>query len=323
MQKSIIEKMNNWGASKTPFLFIVDFESLNPLVFPLSEIPSGILFNINNKKNYRHKSIKKALDFKINKSDFQKYKTSFDQVLKEIHHGNSYLLNLCTKTEIEMNYSLQEVFYSSHAKYKLYVDYLDHHFTVFSPEIFIQIRKNRIYAHPMKGTIDADILDAEKILMQDPKEQAEHYTIVDLLRNDLSMVAKDVIVKKYRYLDSLSTNQKNLLHTSSKISGKLPADYHKNIGNILNTILPAGSICGAPKQKTVQIIKQVEEHQRGYYTGIMGYFDGERLDAGIMIRYIEQSGKKFYYKSGGGITFRSDVHEEYEELNQKIYVPTH
>ncbi len=321
MQKSIIEKMNNWGSEKTPFLFIIDFETNNPLVFPLDDIPQGILFKINKKKNYRKKKIKKKLDFNFIKSDFNTYQKSFNHVIKEINLGNSYLLNLCTRTEVVTNYSLKEVFHASSAKYKLFIDYKKHHFTVFSPEIFIQIRKNRIYSHPMKGTIDADIIDAEEKLLQNPKEQAEHFTIVDLIRNDLSMVSKEVRVKKYRYLDRLQTNKKTLLHTSSIISGKLPDDYHHSIGDILNTLLPAGSISGAPKRKTIEIINQTEVSNRGYYTGVMGYFDGERLDAGIMIRFIEQVEDKFYYRSGGGITYRSDCTDEYNELNHKIYVP--
>lgn len=313
--------MNKFGASKSPFLFIIDFECKKPLVFRIDEIPNGILYSINSKSNYRKKSIKKPLEFDFYPPTFDVYQSSFNNVIKEIQYGNSYLLNLCTKTEVKFNYSLEEIFYASKAKYKLYFDYNGERFTVFSPEIFIQIKKSRIYAHPMKGTIDADILNAEEQLLDNPKEKSEHYTIVDLIRNDLNSVAKEVRVKKYRYLDSLKTSHKNLLQTSSKISGKLSKDHYKNIGDILSKLLPAGSISGAPKEKTLDIIKNSELEERGYYTGIMGYFDGERLDAGIMIRYIEQSKEKFYYRSGGGITNKSDCEEEYREIINKIYVP--
>jgi len=322
LPKTVIYKMNKLGKSQTPFIFIFDFECHQPLVFPIDQIPEGILFKINKKRNYKKQKVKKDLSFDYKKSDFETYQKAFNKVLDQINYGNSYLLNLCSKTELETNYSLLEIFHASKAKYKLYFNYAGKQFTVFSPEIFIQIKKSKIFTHPMKGTIDAGIKNAKQLLIDNPKEQAEHYTIVDLLRNDLSLVAKKVRVKKYRYLDSLKTNQKNLLQTSSKIVGELPQDHFHNIGNIIDRLLPAGSISGAPKKKTFEIIQQVETEKRGYYSGIMGYFDGNQLDAGIMIRFIEKIGDKFYYRSGGGITYQSNCLEEYDELNNKIYVPT-
>lgn len=92
--------------------------------------------------------------------------------------------------------------------------------------------------------------------MSDKKEAAEHATIVDLIRNDLSRVAEHVRVDKYRYIDVLHTNKGNILQASSEISGKLPTDYQKHIGNILDAMLPAGSITGAPKDKTMEIIHE-------------------------------------------------------------------
>ena len=86
-------------------------------------------------------------------------------------------------------------------------------------------------------------------------------------------------------------------------------------------MLPAGSICGAPKEKTVAIIQEVEQEERGYYTGIFGYFDGENLDSAVNIRYLEKKEGQLRYRSGGGITFLSDLESEYNELIEKIYVP--
>ena len=86
-------------------------------------------------------------------------------------------------------------------------------------------------------------------------------------------------------------------------------------------MLPAGSISGAPKRKTVEIIREAETYERGFYTGVMGYFDGETLDSAVMIRFLEQDGDRFIFKSGGGITFQSRARDEYEEMISKIYVP--
>ena len=173
----------------------------------------------------------------------------------------------------------------------------------------------------MKGTIDASLPSAYNQLMNDPKETAEHATIVDLIRNDLSMVAEQVSVTRYRYADILQTNSGSILQTSSEICGILPDDYRTRLGDIIFKLLPAGSITGAPKLKTMDIIAHAENYKRGFYTGISGYFDGNNLDSAVMIRFIEQQGDKLYFKSGGGITCRSNPESEYNEMKQKIYVP--
>jgi para-aminobenzoate synthetase component 1 len=173
----------------------------------------------------------------------------------------------------------------------------------------------------MKGTIDASIPGAADIILRNKKEEAEHITIVDLIRNDLSMVSSNVRVERFRYLDEIRTNHKTLLQVSSEIVGDLPEDYHSRLGDILVTLLPAGSVSGAPKKKTLEIIADAEQEKRGYYTGVVGYFDGENLDSGVMIRFIEQAGKKMYYRSGGGITTQSDAEIEYQEVMDKVYVP--
>lgn len=174
----------------------------------------------------------------------------------------------------------------------------------------------------MKGTINAYVKNAKKVIIKDKKELAEHNTVVDLLRNDLSMIAEKVRVEKFRFIDKIKTNSGELLQVSSKISGNLNKNWRENLGDILNTLLPAGSICGAPKKKTVEIIKKIENYSRGYYTGVCGYFDGKKVDSCVMIRFVENEGKeKLYFKSGGGITIFSDPKKEYNELIDKIYVP--
>ena len=86
-------------------------------------------------------------------------------------------------------------------------------------------------------------------------------------------------------------------------------------------LLPAGSVSGAPKSRTLEIIRSAEQSDRGYYTGVCGYFDGQNLDSAVMIRFIEQIGNGFYYRSGGGITAQSNLHAEYLEAIDKVYVP--
>jgi len=162
---------------------------------------------------------------------------------------------------------------------------------------------------------------AKDEILKNSKELAEHVTIVDLIRNDLSMVAKNVKVDKFRYVDEITTHEKKLLQVSSEISGEMPMNYTEKIGDILFSLLPAGSISGAPKKKTLEIINRVERYDRSFYTGIFGYFDGKDLDSGVMIRFIENANDGFIFKSGGGITVNSDLKTEYQELIDKVYVP--
>ncbi len=250
--------------------------------------------------------------------DFGVYQRSFEYVVGQINIGNSFLTNLTFPTEIQLNHSLREVFYRSRARYKLW---WRNRFVFFSPERFIRIKHHQISTYPMKGTIDAATPDAERRILQDTKEMAEHTTIVDLLRNDLSRHAERVHVRRFRYVEEIATSRSTLLQVSSDIVGTLPSDYHRQLGSLLHSLLPAGSVSGAPKPKTLDIIRQAELGPRGYYTGIAGYYDGEQLDSGVMIRFIEQQGNRLFYRSGGGITARSNAEAEYQELCDKVYVP--
>jgi para-aminobenzoate synthetase component 1 len=113
------------------------------------------------------------------------------------------------------------------------------------------------------------------------------------------------------------------LQASSEITGQLPEDYPSQIGDILFALLPAGSVTGAPKKRTVEIIRETEAYERGYYTGIFGIFDGRNLDSAVLIRFLENTPTGVVYKSGGGITSQSDLMQEFDEMIQKIYVPLH
>lgn len=112
-----------------------------------------------------------------------------------------------------------------------------------------------------------------------------------------------------------------MLQVSSEIAGSLGPGWKNRVGDIITSMLPAGSISGAPKKETLRIIKENEIDERGYYTGVYGIFNGKELDSAVMIRFIEQNDTEYVYRSGGGITFLSNATMEYEELIKKIYVP--
>lgn len=335
-----IHKMNHLGKKRIPYLFVLDFELKEPWVVPLEEVDPGLmLYSLNGVNNYdktRRLSLtretrqvletcqigepNRVVEISPKPLEYNDFKGKFNQIQTQIQAGNTYLLNLCFKTPVEMNAGLKDVFEVSRAPYKLW---FKDRFVLFSPESFVRINKGIIRTYPMKGTLEKTGPESEKILLNDEKEAAEHATIVDLLRNDLGRVSAYVRVKRYRYIDEIKTREKILLQVSSEIEGVLDEHFQENHGDLFRELIPAGSVTGAPKEKTVEIIKSVEGFERGCYTGVFGIFDGENIDSAVMIRFIEEENGYFYYKSGGGITFKSDPKKEYNEILQKIYVPVY
>jgi len=311
----MFDKLNNLGKKREPFLVISDFLALKVEVISLGELHlHDIEFSID--EDYTFKKHNEL--FIKEEPDFGAYKEKFDKVIEQIKSGNTYLLNLTAPTKISSKLSLKEIYKIANAKYKL--RYKDE-FVCFSPEKFVGIKDSLIETYPMKGTIDASIVDAKEKILSDKKELAEHTMIVDLLRNDLSMVAQDIKVKKFRFVQRVEAGTKELLQVSSHISGFVGDNWHERVGDILQKLLPAGSISGAPKRKTLEIIEEVESYKRGFYSGVFGLYDGESFDSAVMIRFVQKSKDGYIYKSGGGITLDSDATREYNELRDKVYVP--
>lgn len=318
-----IVQMNHWGKEKKPFLFLIDYEEKDIRLTALEEIdPEECLFSFPTQGNSTatiYAPLSEEILWHIEPPTQAAYEKAFSIVQHHLMRGDTFLCNLTCKIPLFTNLSTKRIFFLSHALYKLW---FKGHFVCFSPEIFVRMKEGYIYSYPMKGTISATLPSAEETLLQDEKETAEHATIVDLIRNDLSMVATEVEVEKYRYVDKLTTHKGAILQTSSVVKGKLPTDYRERIGEILFRLLPAGSITGAPKPKTCEVIQQAEGIERGFYTGVMGVFDGEDLDSSVMIRFVEESPTgDYYFRAGGGITAMSKCTDEYEEVIQKSYVP--
>ncbi|MDC8102587.1 aminodeoxychorismate synthase component I [Chryseobacterium rhizosphaerae] len=315
-------EMDELSLQKVPYFFVIDFLSENVEIYKEDEIEkSGLLIDFQYFSTVKNKQeLPNKIEWKSFPETQESFKIGFEKVQKNIRLGNSYLVNYTRKTKIQTNLSLKEIFYHSNAKYKVF--YKDF-FVFFSPETFVKIIDGKILTFPMKGTIDASVENAAEILKNDKKEKAEHYTVVDLLRNDLSMVADDVKVDQFQHIDFIKTQQKDLYAMSSEISGTLKPEFNGKLGSVMQKLLPAGSILGAPKPKTLEIILEAEGYDRGYYTGVCGWFDGENVDSCVMIRFIEKEGEQLYFKSGGGITHMSKLEDEYQEMKNKIYVPIH
>jgi len=309
------EELNELGRRREPFLFISDFLAQNIQIIPLNKLShADIEFCID--ENYTCR--KHGEVFKKYPQSFEIYKKKFDEVIEQIKSGNSYLLNLTATTPIATDLNLKEIYKLTNAHYKL--RYKDK-FVCFSPEKFVQIKDDKIHTYPMKGTIDSSIKDATYKILHDEKEMAEHVMVVDLLRNDLSMVASHVRVEDFRYVKSIDSGEKTLLHVSSHVSGYVSHEWHSKIGDILSLLLPAGSISGTPKKSTVEIIQKIENYDRDFFSGVFGVYDGKSFDSGVMIRFVDKTKDGLVYKSGGGITLDSDAKSEYNELLDKIYLP--
>ncbi|MEX0987876.1 MAG: aminodeoxychorismate synthase component I, partial [Bacteroidales bacterium] len=290
MQRSqFIETCNAWAGAGRPFLFMIDYEMEQFLIFrPEEAARRGIFYNIKGRTNFAGAGGGAAQEvrdtappkfrFEAVPVAFPRYEKAFSLVKKHILHGNSFLLNLTFPTPVETDLGLEQIFHASAAPYRLLSG---DRFVVFSPETFVTIGGNTIRSFPMKGTIDAALPDAERRLLENEKELWEHNTIVDLIRNDLSMVAADVRVARFRYIDRIRTHRGELLQVSSEIEGRLGDGWRSGLGELLLRMLPAGSISGAPKRKTVKIIAEAEGERRGFFTGIFGIFDGEAVDSAV------------------------------------------
>ncbi len=325
-------------------VFVEDIKNLKNIYFSFPSFTHPLI----------HPSTHPPFYLKKHPIPFERYKKAFDEVIEEIKKGNTYLLNLTFPTKIETNVTLKEIYNIAKAPFKLL---FKDKFVCFSPERFVKIKNNKIFTYPMKGTIDASIPNAKEKILSNIKEMAEHTMVVDLLRNDLGIIGKNVKVNKFRFIDKIKAGDKELLQISSEIEATLPKNWHKNWLEIILKLLPAGSVTGTPKKKTVEIIKKVEGYNRGYYTGIFGITDEKTfLDSAVIIRYIERDEKSemrnekskmrneksemrnekseirnphissliphlYIYKSGGGITIDSNVYEEYKELIDKVYIP--
>jgi para-aminobenzoate synthetase component 1 len=330
------ELMNRYGSEKVPFLFAIDFE-LEKGIFELKPLESkSLLFRVGEVENYtssqqginndqsdKSNNTNQELLKIITPPDKSEYKKSYDIVMTGLMRGDTYLINLTTLTEITTPLSFEQIIAKTTSPYALCIP---DNFVCFSPERFVRIEKGIITTCPMKGTIDATIPGAVDKIMTDYKEICEHNTITDLLRNDIGAVSKRVWVERFRYTDRILTDRGEIIQVSSDIRGEIKDEFisesKERLGDVIFSLLPAGSVSGAPKPSTLRLISKAEGRSRGFYTGIFGYFDGETLDSAVLIRFIEKGPEgKLYYRSGGGITVNSNWENEYDEVLKKVYLP--
>ena len=202
--------------------------------------------------------------------------------------------------------------------YLFYFDFGSFRIFGSSPETHCRISKGRAYIDPIAGTVkrtgdDTKDLELTAHLQKDPKENAEHVMLVDLARNDLSRNTDDVRIEFYKEVQYYS----HVIHLVSRVSGKVEPDAN-NIRIFADTF-PAGTLSGAPKIRAMELIRDIEKHDRGFYGGCIGYLglNGD-LNQAITIRSFLSKGNTLYYQAGAGIVSQSVEKSEMEEVNNKV-----
>ena len=228
----------------------------------------------------------------VSAQGFEVYERAIEQVKEAIKRGDSYQLNYTYPIELVTHCEIERVFLevleNQDTAYKAFITNEYESIASFSPELFFQKRGACITTRPMKGTIargEDSLKDAEnrEFLKNDEKNRSENVMIVDLLRNDLSKIAHEVEVSKLFEVLSYPT----LHQMISEIRGILKEGI--SFRDILLALFPCGSITGAPKLKTMEIIRQLEGYARGVYCGMIGVIEGEDMCFSVPIRTIVQS----------------------------------
>lgn len=203
--------------------------------------------------------------------------------------------------------------------YMYYIQIDDVEIAGASPETLVKVWDGCITNFPIagtrkRGTTEEEDKALEQELLSDPKELAEHNMLVDLARNDVGKVSEigSIVVSDYMKIQKYS----HVMHITTQVSGQLRAEY--DALDALQSVLPAGTLSGAPKIRAMEIIDELEGEQRGIYGGGIGYVAyGGNLDMCIGIRTIVKNGDTAYIQAGGGVVLDSDPASEYEESCNK------
>jgi anthranilate synthase component 1 len=202
-----------------------------------------------------------------------------------------------------------------------YLFYFDFgNFRVFgsSPETHLRIKDGNAYIDPIAGTFKRtgdDVRDRElaNALLADEKENAEHVMLVDLARNDLARSGGKVHIEFLKQIQFYS----HVIHMVSRVSAKLPADA--NIYRLFADTFPAGTLSGAPKVRAMQLIDEIEPHNRMIYGGCIGYIGfNQELNQAITIRSFLSYNNRLYSQAGAGIVAHSSPEKELQETNNKL-----
>jgi para-aminobenzoate synthetase/4-amino-4-deoxychorismate lyase len=278
----------------------------------------------NSKSN---KSIKQDIMWDLNVSE-NEYKEKIDAIKQSISSGDTYQVNYTMKFNADYHFDdscfYEQLLRAQNANYSAYLQLGRFRILSVSPELFFEVHSGKIVTRPMKGTIkrgrwfEEDIANQQE-LSHSEKDRAENLMIVDLLRNDLSKIAKTGTVKVPKLFEV--EKYPTVYQMTSTVTAELADGI--SFTNIFKALFPCGSITGAPKVSTMEIINELEDSPREVYCGSIGYITPEKnavFNVAIRTVVVDTEKEKMYYGVGGGITWDSNTASEYKEAITKAAV---
>ena len=309
--------------SKNIFFPKVNFKNIDsdvPLIWfgkprMIKKIHKSDLINLKTKKSILNKI--------IDVPDIKYYNQIIAKIKNYLKSGDVYQINYTQPISLELIGKDFDLYLSllktANPSYSAYLNWNSKTYLSMSPENFFTKINHKISSYPIKGTRMRSNVDSEDInlkieLMNSEKDKAEHLMIVDLIRNDLGKICQygSIKVNDLFHVKSFNT----VHHMVSDINGTLKDNINET--NIFEALFPGGSITGAPKQRAIEIIDQIENYSRGLYTGAMGIIsnNGDMI-FNIAIRTLTLENQKAEYPVGGGIVWDSTAKGEREEAIQK------
>ncbi len=272
-------------------------------------------------KNFASYSFTKEGDSTSNLSE-DDFKTNVTLAKKHCQRGDVFQLVLSRRftqgfkgDEFNVYRALRSI---NPSPYLFFFDYGNFKIMGSSPEAQLIIKNRKAEIHPIAGTFkrtgnDENDTILAKQLTEDPKENSEHVMLVDLARNDLSRNGHNVEVEKYREVQFFS----HVIHLVSKVSGQL--HEKATTMQVVADTFPAGTLSGAPKHKALQLIENIENTNRNFYGGAIGFMDFEgNFNHAIMIRTFLSKNHQLHYQAGAGITVNSNEESETQEVYNKL-----
>ncbi|QLE78416.1 aminodeoxychorismate synthase component I [Francisella sp. Scap27] len=264
-----------------------------------------------------------AIDLLYDHLSLHDYGKQFLEVYSALTKGDSYQINLTKRVAGQTDSKGLELYNilkrHQQVRYASYLQFKDDEIISLSPELFFEKTQSKLTVKPMKGTAEIIEDDNDGLIYNKlkncTKNKAENLIIVDLLRNDLSTIAKNHLVKVDKIFEI--EKYKTLYQMVSQISAEVTKEI--SIKKIFKNLFPCGSITGAPKKRTMEYIKNIESGNRGIYTGAIGYImPNNDMTFSVAIRTIKKNGRKIKFGVGGGITVSSEINDEWQEMNTKM-----
>lgn len=283
------------------------------------------------------KTLENSIDMKLNSKEEdgievelkgnitkEEFMEDVKKAQRYIYEGDIFQVVLSQRWEMETEEKSFDLYrklrITNPSPYLFYINFGDYQIAGSSPEMLVEVKENKIYTCPIAGTRRRGLtLEEDKILAKDlksdEKEVAEHVMLVDLARNDVGKVSKIDSVEVTQFMEV--QNYSHVMHLVSLVEGEKKED--ETNFSVLSSILPAGTLSGAPKVRAMEIIEELEKDRRGIYGGAVGYFSyGGNMDTCIAIRTMVLKDEKVYLQAGAGITGDSIPENEYEECRNKI-----